>query len=73
MTRTQVQLPEALYQRAKSFAAERELLLDRYPAERKPGSRWKLPKVDGGGLRVPLAQLRTVLADEEAARGLRRK
>ena len=85
MTRTQVQLPDALYQRAKSFAAERELslaeltrrglelLLDRYPAERKPGSRWQLPKVDGGGLRVPLAQLREVLADEEAARGLRRK
>lgn len=44
MNRTQIQLPDALYERAKAFAAEREislaevirkgleLLLDRYPA-----------------------------------------
>lgn len=85
MTRTQVQLPDALYQRAKRFAAEREvslaeltrrgleLLLERYPATQVPQSSWKLPRVDGGGLKVPLERLRGVLSDEEGTRGLPRR
>jgi hypothetical protein len=84
MTRTQIQLPDALYQRAKRFAADREmslaeltrrgleLLLERYPATPSPAAKWRLPKVDGGGLRVPLGRLRELLAAEEAARGLPR-
>ena len=43
-----------------------ELLLERYPAERRLATKWKLPRVDGGGLKVPLARLREVLADEDA-------
>jgi hypothetical protein len=85
MTRTQVQLPDALYQRAKRFAAERELslaeltrrglelLLERYPAGPAASAKWRLPQVDGGGLKVPLARLRTVLAEEEETRGLARR
>ena len=85
MVRTQVQLPEGLYRKARAFAAEREmslaeltrrsleLLLERYPAERRPAAKWRLPRVDGGGLKVPLARLRDVLADEEQSRGLPRK
>lgn len=85
MTRTQIQLPDALYQRAKRFAAEREvslaeltrrgleLLLERYPAEQESRAPWRLPRVDGGGLKVPLARLRDVLADEAGERGLARR
>jgi hypothetical protein len=85
MTRTQVQLPDALYQRAKRVAAEREvslaeltrrgleLLLDRLPSQSPPRAAWKLPRVSGGGLKVPLSRLRALGADEEARRGLRRR
>jgi hypothetical protein len=80
MTRTQIQLPDELYQRAKQFAAEREmslaevtrrgleLLLDRYPpavARREP---WRMPRVSGGGVKVALGLLRDVAAQEEDAR-----
>lgn len=86
MTRTQVQLPDALYQRARQFAAEREvslaeltrrgleLLLARFPSEPIPrGRRWKLPQVGGAVIKVPLARLRDVAADEETSRSLRRR
>jgi len=84
MTRTQIQLPDALYDRAKRFAAERELslaeltrrglelFLDRFPAHAPAGKAWKLPRVNGG-LKVPPRQLRDVVADEEDLRGLARK
>jgi hypothetical protein len=83
MTRTQIQLPDELYQRAKSFAAERELSLAevarrgielfiaRFPEAPQPGSQWKLPQIDGGGLKVPLEQLRELAADEEMKRSMR--
>lgn len=85
MTRTQIQLPDALYQRAKRFAADREMslaeltrrglemLLDRYPASPAFPSGWKMPQVDGGGLKVPLGKLHEVLADESEQRGLPRR
>ncbi len=82
MTRTQIQLPDELYQRAKAFAAEREislaemtrrgleLFLARFPASPglKPG--WTLPRVNGGGIKVPLASLREIAAGEEEIHSL---
>jgi hypothetical protein len=85
MIRTQIQLPDELYQRAKSFAAKRELslaeitrrglelFLDRFPECPVPKKGWKLPKVDGGGIHVPLTELRKISAGEEALRGLSRQ
>jgi hypothetical protein len=82
MIRTQIQLPDELYQRAKQFAAERELslaeitrrgleiFLSRFPANAPPSAMWKLPAVDGGGIKLPLRHLRDVAADDEAGRGL---
>jgi hypothetical protein len=82
MTRTQIQLPDDLYQRAKAFAAERELSLaeiarrgielfiSRYPTEPASRSEWKLPRVDCGGLNVPLESLREIAAEEEATHSL---
>jgi hypothetical protein len=82
MTRTQIQLPDDLYQRAKSFAAQREislaevtrrgleLFLDRFPGNEAPCSAWTLPTVDGGGIKVPLKTLRDIAADDESTRAL---
>ncbi len=80
MTRTQIQLPDRLYQRAKAFAADRELslaeitrrglelFLDRYPQPMPPSPQWHLPRVDGGGIKVPLEQLTKIAATDEATR-----
>ena len=80
MTRTQIQLPDQLYQRAKTFAADRELslaeitrrglelFLDRYPQPSPPSGQWHLPRVDGGGIKVPLEQLTEIAAMDEATR-----
>lgn len=86
MTRTQIQLPDELYQQAKAFAAEREislaevtrrgieLFLARFPkgAPARKG-KWRLPRVNGGGIKVPLAELREIAVDEESTRSLRRR
>lgn len=83
MIRTQIQLPDDLYRRAKAFGAAREislaemtrrgleLFLDRFPADAAALDSWRLPEIDGGGLKTGLAGLRDVLADEEASRGRR--
>ena len=80
MTRTQIQLPDELYQRAKAFAAQRELslaeitrrglemFLDRHPGGGSDPGAWRLPRVDGGGIRVPLESLHEIAADEESGR-----
>lgn len=85
MIRTQIQLPDELYQRAKIFAAEREvslaeitrrgleLFLDRFPESPAPKRAWKLPKVDGGGIQVPLKVLHEIAAKEEELRCLPRQ
>ncbi len=85
MTRTQIQLPDDLYRRAKTFAAQRELslaeitrrglelFLDRFPTDKPQGGKWQLPRVDGGGLRVPLADLRDISTDDESTRSLRHR
>lgn len=84
MTRTQIQLPDDLYHRAKSFAAERELslaeimrrglelFLERYPETAPSRRTWTLPKVDGGGIKVPLSDLRKVAAEDETTRSSHR-
>ena len=84
MTRTQIQLPDELYRRAKSFAAARELslaeltrrglelFLDRFPAKHVEAKEWKVPQVSGG-LKVPLARLRDVSSADQDSRGLSRK
>lgn len=86
MIRTQIQLPNELHRRAKRFGAHREmslaevtrrgleLLLDRYPGEASedpPARSWRLPRVDGGGIKVPLARLRDVATGDEELRGRR--
>lgn len=85
MTRTQIQLPDELYQRAKTFAAEREvslaeitrrgleLFLDRFPESPAPRRPWKLPRVDGGGIKVPLTELREIASGDEELRSLARR
>lgn len=82
MKRTQIQLPDELYQRVKAFAAERELslaeitrrglelFLSRFPDNRNPEGGWQLPKIDGGGIRVSLSDLREIAAGDEELRGL---
>ncbi|MEX1049667.1 MAG: hypothetical protein WED15_09070 [Akkermansiaceae bacterium] len=82
MTRTQIQLPDELYQRAKAFAAERELslaevtrrglelFLDRFPNAEPAHRTWKLPRTDAGGIKVPLESLRDFAADDESKRSL---
>jgi hypothetical protein len=85
MTRTQIQLPDELYKRARRVADQRELslaemtrrglelFLARFPEAAAPETGWSLPKVNAGGLKVPLAQIRDIAADDESARSLRKK
>lgn len=82
MTRTQIQLPDELYERAKTFAAKREislaemtrrgleLFLARFPEEGVTTKAWKLPRVRSGGIKVPLEKVKDLARDEEAARSL---
>ena len=82
MTRTQIQLPDELYQRAKVFAAQRELslaevtrrglelFLDRFPSNESAHGAWLLPCVDAGGIKVSLDTLRDIVADDECKRSL---
>ena len=82
MTRTQIQLPDKLYQRAKAFAAQRELslaevtrrglelFLDRFPSNEPNRGVWQLPRVDAGGIKVPLDALRDIVAGDESNRSL---
>jgi len=82
MVRTQIQLPDRLYRQAKAFAADHELslaeitrrglelFLARYPQPPVPLGQWRLPCVDGGGIKVPLEQLGEIAAAEESGRSL---
>jgi len=83
MTRTQIQLPDELYKRAKRFGEEREIslaemtrrglemFLDRYPPSTSK-KEWKLPVFDSGGLKVPLESLRDVIIEDELSRHFER-
>jgi hypothetical protein len=84
MTRTQIQLPDELYRRAKAASEEYELslaemtrrglemFLERIPKKRPEKGSWKLPTFNGSGLKVPLADLHNISADEETFRSLPR-
>lgn len=80
MTRTQILLPDELHERIRQFAAEKELSmtevarraleswLDRYPEESE--KEWTLPVINGGGIKIPLKNLRDGIVEEEAGRSL---
>ena len=82
MKRIQIQVPDELCQRAKAFAAQRELslaevtrrglelYLDRFPSNESARGAWQLPRVDAGGTKVPLDSLRDIAADNESNRSL---
>ncbi len=48
-----------------------ELFLDRFPESGPQKSSWQIPKVNGGGIRVPLTKLKEVIAEDEELRGAR--
>lgn len=80
MTRTQIQLPDELYQRAKAFGARKEislaemtrrgleLFLARFPDQESPPQGWKLPAVRSGGVKVSLKKLKDLSRDDEELR-----
>jgi hypothetical protein len=80
MTRTQILLPDELYERIKRLADEKEMSmtelarralenwLERFPSQ--SDADWQLPVFDGGGINVPLTELREVVAEAEAQRSL---
>jgi hypothetical protein len=77
MIRTQIQLPDDLYRRAKRVAKQREislaemtrrgleLFLARVAAAAAPSSGWETPTVNGGGICVPLDRLHEIAAADE--------
>ena len=79
MIRTQIQLPEDLYQRAKLVAKQREislaemtrrgleLFLARVVPPTVLPAGWELPTVHGGGIQVPLDRLHDLSAADESA------
>jgi hypothetical protein len=81
MVRTQIQLPDELYARAKRFADAREMslaelarrgietLLGQYPPPDAVQTPWRLPELDLG-LKVPLERLREFAAEDETMRSL---
>lgn len=82
MVRTQIQLPNDLYQRAKAHAEAREislaevtrrgleLFLDRFPEPGNEHKTWTLPVVRSGGIKVPLEKLRDLAHEDEESRPL---
>ena len=80
MTRTQIQLPDELYRRAKAFAERKglslaemtrrglELFLARYPDPEDSSGGWTLPVVRSGGVKVPLDRLRDFSHEDEEFR-----
>ena len=80
MTRTQIQLLDELYQRAKAFAAEREIsltevtrrgleiFLSRFPEVGTAPKAWRPPLVRSGGVKVPLEKLKDMVRNDEESR-----
>ena len=78
MVRTQIQLPDHLYTKAKRIADERELslaelvrrglelLIAQFPDAPTAAGAWSLPVAEVGRVRVPLGELRDYAADDEA-------
>lgn len=79
MKRIQLQLPDKLYRRAKRFSIEHkislseiacrgmELVLESHPHPTATDEVWKLPRVNGGGIKVPLEDLHDISADDQSA------
>ena len=47
-----------------------ELFLDRFPSTEPSRAAWTLPRVDAGGIKVPLETLRNIAAAGESKRCL---
>jgi hypothetical protein len=70
MVRTRIQLPDAVYARARRVAKAKEIslaelarrgiesILDQYPSPELIGADWTPPRVRSGGVKVPLARLK---------------
>lgn len=81
MTRTQIQLPDELYQRAKAFAEQKELslaevarrgielFLARFPQAEPAAQTWKLPAISAGSPMIALDELKRAASEDEGARG----
>lgn len=76
MTRTQIQLPDFLYERAKAVARHHEIslaelvrrglehMLRLYPLDKMPGEGWSLPDpIALGALRAPVETWRELAND----------
>jgi hypothetical protein len=80
MVRTQIQLPDELYQRAKTFSASKEIslaemtrrglemFLARFAEPESAPERWTLPAVRSGGVKVPLERLKELGCEDEESR-----
>jgi hypothetical protein len=88
MVRTQIQLPDQVYARARLVAKAKEIslaelarrgieaILDQYPSAELIGAEWTPPQVRSGGVKVPLARLKDygeVDASSAAERSARRR
>lgn len=85
MVRTQIQLPDELYARARRVADAREMslaelarrgieqILNAFPAEGVVTEKWAMPVIKRSRLVVPLESLRDIAADEESGHSLRGK
>lgn len=83
MVKTQVQIPDRLYREAKRIAAEYEMsfaevvrraierIIPMYPQRSPEDGDWTLPRVDLGGIKVPLDHLKDLSAEDETNRGVR--
>lgn len=83
MIRTQIQLPDEVYARARRVADAREMsfaelarrgieqILNAFPAEGAVTGTWQVPVIKRSRLRVPLASLRDMAMDEESGRSMR--
>lgn len=70
MIRTQIQLPDDVYERARRVARAKEIslaelarrgieaILDQYPAAELIGADWRPPRVRSGGVKVTLERLK---------------
>jgi hypothetical protein len=70
MVRTQIQLPDEVYARARQVARAKEIslaelarrgieaILDQYPSPEVIGAEWTPPQVRSGGVKVPLDRLK---------------
>lgn len=70
MVRTQIQLPDEVYERARRVARAKEIslaelarrgieaILDQYPSPEAIGAEWTPPQVRSGGVKVGLERLK---------------